>query len=614
MRIQPISNRAAQSIAVDLLSRPAQEAPLRKILSQCKQTFYLVVMLTYVLEFLSLAPMLYLLNVYDRVLSSRSGITLLSLTLIVVAVYLFWGAMEWIRQRLMVRLSLRIDWDVGPDVFDASFRSHALNKSVDVHQLLGDLMDLRQFFTGAPLLALIQAPFAVIFIGIGWLFHPFLAILAAAASVLILFFTYMTLKVSGPILREAQQAKSEANRVAASSLRHAETTLAMGMLGAVRDRWYSQHSQFLTKQVYASEASGLMGGFTGFISRAMPSLQIGLGVYLAMEGLITGGMVIVASMLVSKAMAPMNALLSNWRAIATARQAYDRVNALLLADQVYQSQMELPLPKGELVVSDLVGRPPGAKKAVLSGINFSLAAGQVMAIVGPSAAGKSSLVKLLLGLWAPESGSVRLDGVELCDWSHEEVGPHLGYVPQEIEFFEGTVAENIARLGPVDSQKVVQAAELIGMHGTILGFPEGYDTPLGESGFALSGGQRQRLAIARAVYGAPKYVVMDEPNSNLDDVGEAALLKTINTLKQLGTTVVLTTHRPRLVGAVDMMLVLQAGKQVAFGAAKSILDAVRQQQGGTPAPGRNLAAVPVVTAASVPAPSAPSLAAAGGSV
>jgi len=614
MRIEPISNRAAQSIAVDLLSRPAQEAPLRKILSQCKQTFYLVVMLTYVLEFLSLAPMLYLLNVYDRVLSSRSGITLVSLTLIVVAVYLFWGAMEWIRQRLMVRLSLRIDWDVGPDVFDASFRSHALNKSVDVHQLLGDLMDLRQFFTGAPLLALIQAPFAVIFIGIGWLFHPFLAILAAAASVLILFFTYMTLKVSGPILREAQQAKSEANRVAASSLRHAETTLAMGMLGAVRDRWYSQHSQFLTKQVYASEASGLMGGFTGFISRAMPSLQIGLGVYLAMEGLITGGMVIVASMLVSKAMAPMNALLSNWRAIATARQAYDRVNALLLADQVYQSQMELPLPKGELVVSDLVGRPPGAKKAVLSGINFSLVAGQVMAVVGPSAAGKSSLVKLLLGLWAPESGSVRLDGVELCDWSHDEVGPHIGYVPQEIEFFEGTVAENIARLGPVDSQKVVQAAELIGMHGTILGFPEGYDTPLGESGFALSGGQRQRLAIARAVYGAPKYVVMDEPNSNLDDVGEAALLKTINTLKELGTTVVLTTHRPRLVGAVDMMLVLQAGKQVAFGAAKSILDAVRQQQAGSPAPGRNLAAVPVGTTANVPAPSAPSLAAAGGSV
>lgn len=608
MRIKPISERAAQSLAVEISARTAQETPLRKILGQCKQTFYLVVGLTYMLEFLSLAPMLYLLNVYDRVLSSRSGITLVSLTLIIVAVYVFWGAMEWIRERLMVRLSLRIDWDVGPDVFDASFRSHALRKNVDVHQLLGDLMELRQFFTGAPLLALIKAPWAVVFVAIGWLFHPYLAIFAAVASALILFFTYMTLKVSGPILRESQQAKSQANRVAADSLRHAETTLAMGMLGAVRDRWYEQHSQFLTKQVYASEASGLMGGFTGFISRAMPSLQIGLGVYLAMQGLITGGMIIVSSMLVSKAMGPFNDLLTHWRSIATARQAYDRVNALLLEDEVYQSQMQLPLPKGELLVSGLIGLPPGAKKPVLTGINFSLAAGQVMAVVGPSAAGKSSLVKLLLGLWAPAGGSVRLDGVELCDWSHDEVGPHVGYVPQEIDFFEGSVAENIARLGPVDSEKVVQAAELIGMHGTILGFPDGYDTPLGDSGFALSGGQRQRLAIARAVYGAPKYVVMDEPNSNLDDAGEAALVQTINKLKEMGTTVVLTTHRPRLVGAVDMMLVLQAGQQVAFGPAKSILDAVRQQQTGTPAAGRNLTAV-----SATPAATTPVLAAAGGS-
>jgi ABC-type protease/lipase transport system fused ATPase/permease subunit len=249
-----------------------------------------------------------------------------------------------------------------------------------------------------------------------------------------------------------------------------------------------------------------------------------------------------------------------------------------------------------LVVSELVGQPPGARKPVLSGINFQLDAGQVMAVVGPSAAGKSSLVKLLLGLWAPAAGSVRLDGVELSDWSHDEVGPYLGYVPQEIEFFEGSVAENIARLGPVDSEKVVQAAELIGMHSTILGFPQGYDTPLGESGFALSGGQRQRLAIARAVYGAPKYIVMDEPNSNLDDPGEAALVQTISKLKEMGTTVVLTTHRPRLVGAVDLMLVLQAGKQVAFGPAKGILDAVRQQQAGTAAAGRNLVAVPTAAA------------------
>ena len=244
--------------------------------------------------------------------------------------------------------------------------------------------------------------------------------------------------------------------------------------------------------------------------------------------------------------------------------------------------MQLPAPNGKLDVTSLVGVPPGHDKPVLAGIDFNLEPGQILAVVGPSAAGKSSLVKLLLGVWRPANGSVRLDGVELADWSHDEVGPLVGYVPQEIDFLEGTVAENIARLGEVDPEKVVQAATLIGMHEIILGFPQGYDTQLGDTGFALSGGQRQRLAIARAVYGLPKYVVMDEPNSNLDEVGEAALVKTIEALKASGSTVVITTHRPRLVSVVDLMLVLKSGKQVAFGPAKDILDAVRKLQVVTP--------------------------------
>jgi len=595
--MRTISEKAARAGAQEFLANSPQKTPLAKLLGECKQTFVFMVVLTYAIEILSIAPLVYMLNVFDRVLTSRSGVTLISLTTVIVGVYVFWMALEWIRQRLMVRLSLRIDWDLGPDVFDASFRRYALRQNVDVHQMLGDLMDIRQFLTGAPVLAIIQAPFMVVFVVIAWLFHPYLAIFAGVAALLMLGMTYLTLKVSGPILREAQQARTDANRVAAESLRQAETTLAMGMLGAVRDRWYSEHSQFLTKQVYASEASGLMGGFTGFLTKAMPSLQIALGVFLAMENLITGGMVIVASMLVSKAMAPMNSLLSNWRQIATARQAYDRLNALLQDDKVLGDQMRLPPPKGNLAVADLVGVPPGSSQPVLAGINFALAPGQVLAIVGPSAAGKSSLVKLLLGLWKPAAGSVRLDDVELSDWSHDEVGPLLGYVPQEIEFFEGTVSENIARLGSVDSEKVVQAAELIGMHAAILGFPQGYDTPLGATGFALSGGQRQRIAIARALYGAPRYIVMDEPNSNLDDAGEGALVEAIEKLKSMGSTVVITTHRPRLVGVVDSMLVLQAGKQVAFGPTKGVLDAVRKVQ--SVSAGSALAAAP--TAATPPA-------------
>jgi PrtD family type I secretion system ABC transporter len=397
-----------------------------------------------------------------------------------------------------------------------------------------------------------------------------------------LLFTYLSLKITGPILLEAQKANTEASRLANSSLRHAEATLAMGMLGAVRNRWYDQHRQFLTKQVYASEASGLMGGFTGFLSKALPSLQMALAAFLAIEGLITGGMVMIASLLISKSIAPMSQLISNWKPIINAKESYERLNELLIEDEKDSHNMQLPAPNGKLDVTSLVGVPPGHNKPVLAGIDFNLEPGQILAVVGPSAAGKSSLVKLLLGVWRPANGSVRLDGVELADWSHDEVGPLVGYVPQEIDFLEGTVAENIARLGEVDPEKVVQAATLIGMHEIILGFPQGYDTQLGDTGFALSGGQRQRLAIARAVYGLPKYVVMDEPNSNLDEVGESALVKTIAVLKANGSTVVITTHRPRLVSVVDLMLVLKSGKQVAFGPAKDILDAVRKLQVVTP--------------------------------
>lgn len=562
------------------LAKPTVDsnAPVKKILGQCRNAFAFAFVLTLVIDALSITPMLYMMNTYDKVLSSRSGVTLVSLTFVVLAFYVFWSALEWIRSRLMVRISLRIDWDLAADVFDASFRRYVGRKNVNVHQLLADLLSIRQFFTGQPAMSLMDAPFAIVFIFIGALFHPYLAFFAAFSSVLMVTLSYFTARVTTPILKEAQDANTEASRVAANSLRHAEATLALGMLGAVRNRWYAQHSQFLTNQVHASEATGLMGGMSGFLQKAMPSLQMALGVFLAMENLITGGMIMVASMLINKSVAPVQKLIANWKDIVAARQAYDRLNELLLEDQKRGSSMQLPAPNGQLDVKGAVAVPPGHNKPVLADINFALTPGQVLAVVGPSAAGKSSLVKLLLGVWKPANGSVRLDGVEISDWSHDEVGPLVGYVPQEIEFFEGTVAENIARLGEVDPAKVVSAAKLIGMHESILTFPKGYDTPLGETGFALSGGQRQRIAVARAVYGMPKFVVMDEPNSNLDEVGENALIQTVQALKDNGGTVIITTHRPRLVGIVDMMLVLKAGRQVAFGTAKDMLEAVRRLQ------------------------------------
>ncbi len=583
------------------IATKGDKQPVRKVLMQARRAFLFAMGLTIVIDTLSITPMLYMMNTMDRVLSSRSGVTLVSLTVVVIGFYVFWSALEWIRSRLMIRLSLRIDWDMAADVFDASFRRFVGRKNVNVQQLLGDLQALRSFLTGPPVLSLMDAPFALVFIWIGALFHPYLAAFAFGTSVLMLILSYLTTKVTTPILKEASAANTEATRVAGNSLRHAEATLALGMLGAVRKRWYDQHRSYLTNQVNASEATGLMGGLSGFLQKAMPSLQMALGTFLAMEGLITGGMIMVASMLISKSVAPIQKLLGQWSSIVAARQAYERLNELLADDFENSQQMQLPAPQGKVDVDKAVGVPPGHNKPVLADINFALVPGEVLAVVGPSAAGKSSLAKMLMGLWKPASGSVRLDGVELSDWSHDEVGPLVGYVPQEIDFFEGTVAENIARLGEIDPAKVVHAAQLIDMHNTILTFPKGYDTPLGETGFALSGGQRQRLAIARAVYGMPKYVVMDEPNSNLDEVGENALVATVQALKQSGSTVVLTTHRPRLVGVVDKMLVLKAGRQVAFGDAREMLDAVRKLQvvpneGAAPDPSDPAPAAPAAPA------------------
>lgn len=560
--------------------------PIKEILVKCRRTFYLAFVITFVTDVLSLTPIVYMMNTYDRVIAARSGVTLVSLTLIVIAVYIFWSALEWIRTRLFINLSLRIDWDLGAKVFDASFRKHVLRQNSNVHQVLGDMVILRNFFTGSPLITLMDAPFAIIFIVIGALFHPYLAIFAAVSSVLILISAYATHRISGPLLKEANDFKDEASKTAADSLTQAESTLALGMLPAIRQKWYQKHRKFLTQQVNASEAAGITGGLSGFLQKALPSLQMALAAWLAMNNLITGGMVIAATMLISKAVSPIQRLIANWKDIVSARQSYERLNTLLNEDTEREAQMKLPAVIGKLLVDKAAAVPPGSKKPVIVNIDFLIEPGEAMAIVGPIAAGKTSLVRMLVGIWKPAAGHVRLDGVEISDWDHAELGPQIGYVPQDIELYEGSIAENIARLNKPDSKRVIDAAQLIGIHEEILSFPEGYNTKLGSSGFALSGGQKQRIAIARACYGFPKYIVMDEPNANLDEIGENQLVEAINKLKINGTTIIITTHRPRLVGVVDKLLVLRSGLQVGFGPTKVLLESIRNLQ-GVPVPDSN---------------------------
>lgn len=553
-----------------------QGNPLREVLHQCKKAFWLTGVLTFVVEVLSISPILYMMNMYDRVLSSRSEVTLVSLTVLILGLYVFWSALEWMRARLMVRISMRVDWDLASATFDAAFRRFVGRKKVDVHQMLGDLLQVRQFLTGQSILAVMSAPFAVMFIIVGAFFHPYLAIFILVASVLLVVASYLTQRVTTPALRAANDAKAESNRIAAQSLQHAESALALGMQANIRRRWYQRHQGYLGMQAHASEAAGIMGGATGFMQKAFPSLQMALGIYLAIEGLITGGMVMAATFLISKAVAPIQKLLGSWGEIVSARQSFERLERLLIEDDVHQDRLSLPPPKGRLLVEHVAALPAGARRPVIDGVSFTMMPGEVTAIVGPSAAGKSSLVKLLVGIWRPVSGSVRLDGANVADWVRDDLGLQIGYVPQDVGFFDGTVADNIARLGEVDSAKVIMAAKLAGMHDIILSFPDGYETQLGETGHVLTGGQRQRLAIARALYGTPKYVVMDEPNAALDDASERSLMVLIRGLKNNGATVLFTTHRPNLIAAADNLLVLSNGRQVGFGPVASMLAAARQ--------------------------------------
>ena len=563
---------AVPETAVESESLVAFTGPLGELLKQCKRSFYFVAALTIVIEILSLAPIIYMFNLFDRVTSSRSGVTLVSLLLVLLGVYILWGALDWVRTRMMIRISLRIDWELADRVFDASFRRAVGRRKVNINEVMGDLLALRQFLTGAPILALMSLPFGIVFGLLAAVFHVYLAIFAVVAMLLMWVVAYINGSLTMPVLKAAGQASTESRRIATQSLRNSESAFALGMQDDIRRRWHQSHLGFLEYQVNASEASGVFGGLTSVLAKLIPSLQISLAIWLSIIGEISTGMVIAANMLLGKALGPIRMVLGRWNDIGNARLAYDRLSRLLREDEQRSARMTLPPPTGQVRVRQLTITPIGSKRPVLQKLTFAVKPGEVLAVVGSSASGKTSLVKALTGIWPASEGEVTLDGANVADWLRDDLGKHLGYVPQEIDFFEGTVAENIARLGEVDSEKVVAATKQVGMHAMILSFPKGYDTLLGENGHFLTGGQKQRLALSRALYGSPRYVVMDEPNASLDDRGQQLLVKTIRQLKRLGTAVVFTTHRLPLLQAADTVLVLEAGRLEWLGTAREYVD------------------------------------------
>ena len=555
----------------------SQANPVSDLLRQCKRSFVFVALLTMVIEVLSITPIIFMWNLFDRVLSSRSGVTLVSLGVLVLLAFGFWSALDWIRTRMMIRISLRIDWDIAARVFDTSFRRYVARKDVDVHQVLEDVVKLRQFLTGNVVLSLMSAPYALVFIMVAWAFHPYMAAFIFVAVALQLIAAYSTSRITSPVLREANTAASVAARLASQALSKSRTALALGMLSSIRQRWFAKHQYFLGLQVNASESAGLVGGFVSFLNQALPSMQMAFGVFLAMQGLITAGMVMAVSFLLVRSVAPIAAVMAGWPGIQAARQSLERLNLIVSEDDEQKERMRLPAPRGQLDVRNLVVQPAGGK-IILNQLNFSLMPGQVLGVIGATAAGKTSLMRALVGLWYPSGGHVRLDGADVAQWIRDDLGAYIGYAPLEIDLFEGTLAENIARLGPVDPEKVVAATKAVGIHETILSFPKGYETLVGETGQALTGGQKQRLVIARAIYGDPVYLVMDEPNASMDDAGEADLIRLIKSLKLKKTTVVFSTHRPKLLAVADVMMVLKNGQQVIYGPTHEVLTALKEKR------------------------------------
>ncbi|MBB5273506.1 type I secretion system permease/ATPase [Quisquiliibacterium transsilvanicum] len=527
------------------------------------------------INLLYLVPSIYMMQVYDRVLGSRNETTLVMLSLIAVGLYLAMGVLEYVRSAVLVRLGNRLDTQLAPRVFTAAFERNLRGRSgAAAGQAMNDLASVRQFVTGNGLFAFFDAPWVPIYLAVAFVFHPLLGLVAVVGAVVLFGLAWLTEVLTRHPLTEANAAAGAGAAYATANLRNAEVIEAMGMMPAVRQRWETLQDRMLVNQSKASEVAGRINAVTRFVRITLQSAALGVGGWLVLQNQISAGMMIAASILIARALAPVELLIGTWRQSNAARTSYKRLEELLADFPAREPGMDLPRPKGEYRIENVIATPPGAQTPVLKGVSFGITPGEVLVVVGPSASGKSTLARLLVGVWPAMAGKVRLDGADVFLWNKDQLGPWIGYLPQDVELFDGTIAENIARFGDVDSNLVIQAATKAGLHEMILRFAQGYDTPIGEAGSALSGGQRQRIALARALYGDPAVLVLDEPNSNLDDAGEAALVRAIRQAKDDKRTVVLVTHRTSVISVADRLLVLADGMVQMIGPRAEVLEAI----------------------------------------
>jgi ATP-binding cassette subfamily C exporter for protease/lipase len=556
-----------------------EKSEIARVVLAMRHTFLTAGAFSFFINALMLVPSIYMMQVYDRVLMSRNSMTLVMLTLITLGLYLLLGLIEWVRSQLLVRAGVDLDEKLRDRVFVASFNATLKGAGGNPSQALADLNNLRQFLTGNGLFAFFDAPWTPIFLIVITLLHPLLGLVALIGGLLLVFLTYLTERATHAPLAESNTVAIQASNYAGNNLRNAEVIEAMGMLDNLRRRWTLRHRRSLALQQLASNRAGVISAATRFVRISVQSLILGAGALLVIEGKLSPGGMIAASILMGRALAPVEQAIGAWKGFASVRSAYERLNKLLDAVPAADERMPLPRPKGELRVENVMASAPGSQLAIIKGVSFALSPGEVLGVIGPSASGKSTLARLLIGIWPCASGKVRLDGVDIASWDKLEAGPWLGYLPQDVELLEGSIAENIARFAEVDSERVVLAAERAGVHEMILRFPQGYDTQIGPGGGFLSGGQRQRIALARAIYDAPALIVLDEPNSNLDESGEAALIKTVNDLKAGGSTIVIVTHRTSILAAVDKLLLMRDGMVQLFGPRNDVLNALANAAG-----------------------------------
>mgnify|MGYP001942556726 CR=1 FL=1 len=573
------------------------KSDLEDALFQCRHSFISAAIFSLFINLLMLVPVVYMLQLYDRVIPSGSMSTLLMLTLITMFLFATMGGLEWVRSQILVKVSTRIECLLNERLFAISFKQSLYSGGQKASsQALDDLTSLRQFMTGNGLFAFFDAPWIPIYIAVMFLFHPWVGLMAVITACILTAVAIVNEKVTSGALAEANGVAMNNRARLNKNLVNAEVIESMGMLASMRARWQSDNYKVLDLQSRASSNAALLAAISKVLRIASQSLILGLGAYLAIEREISPGSMIAGSILLGRALAPIDQMIAGWKGFIAARGQYARLNDLLSKIPADKDRMSLPAPTGVLRAEGAVVAPPGAKAAVLKNISFTIGSGSTVGVVGPSGAGKSTLARALLGIWPAASGKIRLDGADVFTWDREELGPYIGYLPQDVELFEGSISENIARFGDIDATKVVAASQAADVHEMILRLPEGYDTVIGAGGGTLSGGQRQRIGLARALYGDPVLVVLDEPNSNLDDVGEAALAKSIIGLKQKQVTVIVITHRTNILGAMDYLMVLKEGQLAAFDTRDKVLAQLAQAQQPAPAPQPVRPAAPVVSA------------------